>query len=120
MSDRRGGYTIVEVLVSMMVLSFGILSLASTAGGITNMMYTGQRKTKSYAMAASGLAPVPNPAKLTPPHTPPPRVARRGGRGAAGRGGGVAGGGESAGGGGRPAGRGGSGVGGGWGGGPRR
>ena len=67
MSDRRGGYTIVEVLVSMMVLSFGIRSLASTAGGITNMMYTGQRKTRSYAMAASVLDSIRNTANSTSP-----------------------------------------------------
>ncbi len=67
MKTGRGGFTIVEVLVSMMLLSFGILTLAGSAGGITTMMYTGQRKTKSYANAASVLDSLRNTANSSSP-----------------------------------------------------
>jgi prepilin-type N-terminal cleavage/methylation domain-containing protein len=53
MKAGRGGFTIVEVLIAIIMLSIGVLALASSAGGITRMLSNGQRKTRSYAMAAS-------------------------------------------------------------------
>jgi len=53
MNRREGGFTIVEVLIAVIMLSIGVLALASSAGGITRMMSSGQRKTRSYAMASS-------------------------------------------------------------------
>jgi prepilin-type N-terminal cleavage/methylation domain-containing protein len=47
------GFTIVEVLIAIIMLSIGVLALASSAGGITRMMSNAQRKTRSYAMASS-------------------------------------------------------------------
>ena len=66
MSNRRG-FTIVEVLIAIVLLSIGILSLAGSAGGITKMMYTGQRKTQSYAIAGSVLDSLRNFANSTTP-----------------------------------------------------
>ncbi len=66
MTDRRG-FTIVEVLISVVLLSLGILSLAGSAGGVTSMMYTGQRKTHSYAIAESTLDSIRNKANSTSP-----------------------------------------------------
>ena len=53
MKAGRGGFTIVEVLIAIIMLSIGVLALASSAGGITRMMSNGQRKTRSYATASS-------------------------------------------------------------------
>lgn len=66
MSNRRG-FTIVEVLIAVVLLSIGILALAGTAGGVTRMMYSGQRKTRSYAMAESVLDSLRNYANSTSP-----------------------------------------------------
>jgi len=53
MNAGRRGFTIVEVLIAIVMLSIGVLALASSAGGVTRMMSNGQRKTRSYAMATS-------------------------------------------------------------------
>jgi prepilin-type N-terminal cleavage/methylation domain-containing protein len=53
MKAGRRGFTIVEVLIAIIMLSIGVLALASSAGGITRMLSNGQRKTRSYAMASS-------------------------------------------------------------------
>jgi type II secretory pathway pseudopilin PulG len=53
MKAGRGGFTIVEVLIAIIMLTIGVLALASSAGGITRMLSNGQRKTRSYAMATS-------------------------------------------------------------------
>jgi prepilin-type N-terminal cleavage/methylation domain-containing protein len=55
MKAGRGGFTIVEVLIAIIMLSIGVLALASSAGGVTRMMSNGQRKTRSYAMAESAI-----------------------------------------------------------------
>jgi prepilin-type N-terminal cleavage/methylation domain-containing protein len=67
MSNRRGGFTIVEVLVAVVISSIGIISLAGSAGGVTRMMYLGQRKTRSYTVAASALDSLRNRANSTSP-----------------------------------------------------
>jgi prepilin-type N-terminal cleavage/methylation domain-containing protein len=66
MNNRRG-FTIVEVLIAIVLLSLGILSLAGSAGGITKMMYNGQRKTRSYTIAESILDSLRNVANSTSP-----------------------------------------------------
>jgi len=66
MTDRRG-FTVVEVLISVVLLSIGVLSLAGSAGGVTRMMYTGQRKTRSYALVESTLDSLRNKANSTSP-----------------------------------------------------
>lgn len=43
--SRRGGFTLVELMVAMLVLTVGILGLASTAGVVTRMMSGGVRQT---------------------------------------------------------------------------
>ncbi len=53
MKAGRGGFTIVEVLIAIIMLSIGVLALASSAGGVTRMLSNGQRKTRSYAMATT-------------------------------------------------------------------
>lgn len=62
MKARRGGFTIVETLVAIIVLSVGVLALASSVGGITRMMSSGQRKTRASTIAASILDSLRNKA----------------------------------------------------------
>ncbi len=47
MSRNRRGFTIVEILVAVIVLSIGVLALAGTLGTITRMMSNGQQKTRA-------------------------------------------------------------------------
>ena len=65
MKAGRGGFTIVEVLIAIIMLSIGVLALASSAGGITRMLSNGQRKTRSYAMASSVVDSLRRVAKAT-------------------------------------------------------
>lgn len=51
----RGGFTIVEVLIAIIMLSIGVLALASSSGTITRMMYDGRTKTDISAVAQSVL-----------------------------------------------------------------
>jgi prepilin-type N-terminal cleavage/methylation domain-containing protein len=53
MSRDRRGFTIVETLVAVIILSIGVLALASTVGGITRMMSSGQQKTRAGTVAVS-------------------------------------------------------------------
>ena len=62
MSRDRRGFTIVETLVAVIILSIGVLALASTVGGITRMMSSGQQKTRASTVAASILDSLRNAA----------------------------------------------------------
>jgi len=53
MRNSRDGFTIIEVLIAIIVLSIGVLALSSGAGSVTRMMYSGKNKTHSYALSAS-------------------------------------------------------------------
>jgi type IV pilus assembly protein PilV len=51
----RGGFTIIEVLIAIIMLSIGVLALASSSGSITRMMHFGRMKTDATAIAQSVL-----------------------------------------------------------------
>jgi type IV pilus assembly protein PilV len=53
--SSRGGFTIVEVLIAVVMLSVGVLALASSSGAITRMMNFGRMKTDATAIAQSVL-----------------------------------------------------------------
>src|SRR6185436_10991318 len=53
--STRDGFTIIEVLIAIMMLSVGVLALASSSGSIARMMYFGQRKTDASALVQSVL-----------------------------------------------------------------
>lgn len=55
MKRLRTGFTIIEVLIAIIVLTIGVLALASSAGSTTRMMMSGQRKTRSISVATSTL-----------------------------------------------------------------
>lgn len=50
-TKRNGGFTIVEILVAIMVLTVGLLALVSTAATVTRMIGQGQRYTRASTMA---------------------------------------------------------------------
>jgi len=49
---ERNGFTIVEVLVAVLVLSIGLLGLAASAATVTRMISQGQRYSEASAMAS--------------------------------------------------------------------
>jgi type IV pilus modification protein PilV len=49
------GFTIVEVLIAIVMLSIGVLALASSSGSTTRMMQYGRMKTDATAIAQSVL-----------------------------------------------------------------
>lgn len=52
MTNNRGGFTLVEMLVAIIVLSFGLLGLAGTTALVTRMIGRGQRSGAAAAFAA--------------------------------------------------------------------
>jgi prepilin-type N-terminal cleavage/methylation domain-containing protein len=67
MTTRRSGFTIVEVLIAIVVMSIGVLALASSAGGVTRMLSSAQRKTRSYSIVAYTMDSLRNRANSTSP-----------------------------------------------------
>jgi prepilin-type N-terminal cleavage/methylation domain-containing protein len=53
MSRSRNGFTLVEMLIAMIILSVGLLGLASTAALVTRMIGQGQRSAVAATFAAS-------------------------------------------------------------------
>lgn len=48
---NRGGFTIVEVLVAVLVLTIGLLGLAASAATVTRMISQGQRYSEASTLA---------------------------------------------------------------------
>lgn len=67
MKGDRNGFTIVEVVLAIVILAFGILVLSSSAVGITRMIDSGQGKTRAAALAASRLEQLRGIAAATTP-----------------------------------------------------
>ena len=47
----RGGFTIIEVIVAILILSIGVLALAGTAAVVTKQMASGTRQTVASTIA---------------------------------------------------------------------
>lgn len=52
-SRRRDGFTLIEVLIAIGILSVGILALLQTAASITVMLREGRLRTMASAIAAT-------------------------------------------------------------------
>jgi len=52
---NQQGFTIIEVLIAIIMLTIGVLALASSSGAVTRMMYFAQRRTDASALAQSVL-----------------------------------------------------------------
>ena len=55
MKQDRSGFTLVEVLVAVMVLSVGVTALVGSAGVVTRMIGRGQMGTRAAQMASGKL-----------------------------------------------------------------
>jgi type IV pilus assembly protein PilV len=53
LSGRKDGFTLIEVLIAIGILSVGILALLQTAASISVMLRDGRLRTVASAMAAS-------------------------------------------------------------------
>lgn len=51
MTRARNGFTVIEVIIAIMILSVGIIALVSTAAMATRMIGQGQRYTEAAQMA---------------------------------------------------------------------
>lgn len=47
----RGGFTVIEVIIAIVILSVGIIGLATTAALVTRMVAQGQRYSEAAALA---------------------------------------------------------------------
>ena len=65
--SARSGFTIIEVLIAIMMLSVGVLALASSSGSIARMMHFAQAKTDASALAQSVLDSMRYEANATTP-----------------------------------------------------
>jgi type IV pilus modification protein PilV len=65
--SARGGFTIIEVLIAVIMLTVAVLALASSTGSVTRMMYFGQMKTDASALAQSVLDSMRYTANSTTP-----------------------------------------------------
>ena len=52
MSQREGGFTIIEVLVAVVILGFGIVALVGSSGVVTRMIGQGKRTTNAASVSA--------------------------------------------------------------------
>ena len=52
---QEAGFTIIEVLIAVVILSVGLLGLASTAGYVTRMIGQGNRFTQASTLASKQL-----------------------------------------------------------------
>ena len=50
--NKKDGFTIIEVIIAVLLLSVGLLGLASTAGTVTRMIGQGQRFTEASSLAS--------------------------------------------------------------------
>jgi len=65
--SARSGFTIIEVLIAIIMLTIGVLALASSSGSITRMMHFAQAKTDASALAQSALDSMRYEANRTTP-----------------------------------------------------
>lgn len=62
------GFTLVELLIAVIMLSIGVLALSSSSGSVTRMLYSGRNKTSASAVAQSRLEQLRNTARSTTPN----------------------------------------------------
>jgi type IV pilus modification protein PilV len=65
--DARRGFTTIEVLIAMIILSIGVLALASSAGSTTRMVYNGKARSQASTLSTSVLDSLRYMAKSTAP-----------------------------------------------------
>jgi len=67
MKAREGGFTLVEIILAVVLLCFGVMVLTSSASGISRMIRSGQGKTRAAAIASGRVEYLRNIARSTSP-----------------------------------------------------
>lgn len=67
MTRSRRGFTIIEVMVAVLVLSVGVLSLLKTSAGVSRMTYRGRGSSRATQYAESRLETLRRQAYATSP-----------------------------------------------------
>lgn len=67
MTNRRRGFSLVEVLVAIVVLAIGILALAQSSGAVTTMIARGKQDTEASLAAQRQLERLRHQAQATTP-----------------------------------------------------
>lgn len=67
MIRNKNGFTMIEIIMAIVVLAFGILVLCSSASGISRMLGSGQSKTRAAAVASARVEYLRNVALSTTP-----------------------------------------------------
>jgi prepilin-type N-terminal cleavage/methylation domain-containing protein len=67
-NSGKSGFTIVEVLVAMMILTIGVLALAGGAISITRNLHRSRTATSSSSLAAAKIDELRSYAKATQPN----------------------------------------------------
>ena len=62
------GFTLVEVMMAVLMLAFGLLILAQSAGGVTRMLRDGRLRTRATALATSRLEALRRQSLATTPN----------------------------------------------------
>ena len=63
----ESGFTVVEVVVAMIILTVGALSLIQSAAGVTRMLRDGRQRTRAAAVATTRLESLRDIANTTTP-----------------------------------------------------
>jgi prepilin-type N-terminal cleavage/methylation domain-containing protein len=80
MKHGRGGFTIIEVLVAVIVLSVGVVALAGSAAMVTRMIGRGKMGTRAAQLASQRFELLRLYAYATTPHCTHPDFASGGPR----------------------------------------
>jgi len=67
MTRNTSGFTLIEVMVAVIILSVGILALASGSGAVYRMLAAGKRSTKAGAIASERMELLRRQANATDP-----------------------------------------------------
>ena len=67
MTRNASGFTLIEVMVAVIILSVGILALASGSGAVYRMLGAGKRSTKAAAIASERMELLRRQANATNP-----------------------------------------------------
>ena len=67
MRDREGGFTLVELMVSVVILSVGVMALAATSGAVTRTLHGSRLATVASQVASRRLETLRAAAEATRP-----------------------------------------------------
>lgn len=66
--SRERGFTLIEVLISIIILSVGVLALLQGSAAVTRMLRDGRERSRATAMATTRLERIRQLARTTTPN----------------------------------------------------